>query len=42
MRVTVIAIKTPRCRGVKHSIGNIVNDIVTALHGARWALDLLE
>ena len=26
---------------VKHSIGNIVNNIIITMHGLRWVLDLL-
>ena len=27
---------------VKHSIGNIVNDIVITMYGVRWVLDLSQ
>ena len=27
---------------VKHSIGNIVNNIVMTVYGARWALEISE
>ena len=28
-------------RIVKYSIGNVVNNVVMTVHGARWVLDLL-